>query len=488
MAELLPRILIVEDEEDTRANLLDILELFGYEPAAVSSGEEALNHPDLPVMDVLILDRKLPDLLAEELLPSLMQRAPDTDVIIATAYADLDSTVAALRHGVADYLLKPVNPNSLKLSVERIIERRELELARQRSEAAFRDLVESTGSLILILRPDHSIAYVNPIGERLAGAGADEILGQDCFQQYMSHDLEAQRRYEPVFNRVLEGEPVSDFEMSVACSENHHHWLLCNARRLDDYEGARAVLVVGQDVTERRRAEQRLLQAERLAAIGKAMAGLAHESRNALQRSQASLDMLAAELEGNEFAAKLIGRIQTAQDDLHRLYEDVREYARPVQIQPRSENIDTLLHRAWEELSVKHEGREARLTIDSDTADTTCEVEPFLLRQVFHNILDNSLAACDDPVQLKAILGDTKLHGRSALLIRIEDNGPGLPRESRDHVFDEFFTTKTHGTGLGLAIVKRFIDAHGGTIRVDHDCSDGFAIQITIPRSQDLAD
>lgn len=480
MNEPRPRILIVEDEPDTRSNLVDILEMFGFEPVAVGSGGEALAHRELTTVDVIVLDRKLPDCLAEDLLPKLKVAVPDAGMIVATAYGDLDSTIGALRHGASDYLLKPVNPDALRASIDRCLERNRLERARRHSELAFRNLVESAGSVILIVRFDRTIAYLNPYGEQFAGQPGESIIGQDCLETFLSH--QDTRPYETLFRRIARGKPVPEFELEVMCDQKHRHWLMCNARTLDDYQGEPAILVIGQNVTARREAERRLLQAERLAAIGKAMTGLAHESRNALQRSQASLDMLASELADNEFAMKLIHRIQTAQDDLHRLYEDVREYARPIHVDPKPAKLDEVLQLAWDELVVKREGRKTSLLTKVDTDCTECSVEVFLIRQVFRNILDNSLAACDDPVEIDARFTDATLAGRSALAISVRDNGPGLSPEARDQAFEEFFTTKTHGTGLGLAIVHRLISVHDGTIAIDPEAESGFALRIVIPR------
>jgi two-component system, LuxR family, sensor kinase FixL len=180
-------------------------------------------------------------------------------------------------------------------------------------------------------------------------------------------------------------------------------------------------------------------------------------------------------------SAKLIQRIQLAQDDLHRLYEDVREYARPIRVTTSPKRLDELLHQAWEELIVKRDGRKTKLIEQAESSDLICHVEPFLIRQAFRNILDNSLAACEDPVAITATWRDAMLNDRPSLQVSLRDNGPGLQRHAREKLFDEFFTTKTHGTGLGLAIVKRFIEAHSGTLVVG-DVDQGLELVITLPR------
>ena len=96
--------------------------------------------------------------------------------------------------------------------------------------------------------------------------------------------------------------------------------------------GDEEVVAILRDVTGRKRAEERSLQAERLAAIGQMVAGLAHESRNAFQRSQACLEMLALEVEDRPETLELVARIQKAQDHLHYLYEEVRHYAAPINL------------------------------------------------------------------------------------------------------------------------------------------------------------
>tara|TARA_R110002072_G_scaffold243821_2_gene403116 strand:+ start:106685 stop:108508 length:1824 start_codon:yes stop_codon:yes gene_type:complete len=602
------RILIVEDEPDTRANLCDLLELFGFQPFAVESGAEALAHPEFSSAEVIILDRNLPDLQADHLLPLIRERLPQTDVIVATAHADLDGTIAALRHGAADYLIKPVNPEALRLSIERCLDQKRLRREAEQSQAAFQQLVESAACVIVLARADRTIAWVNPFAEHFTGRKAEDLTGSDCLNTFLPD--KDRRRYELLFQWVERGRSVDEFELSIECHPGQHRWLICNTRRLDDYHGTPAILIVGHDITARRVAEQRLrlldtaitdleegvlisqvgetwfdsrivfanqalftitgyspeelvgctsqifessatdrrivedfdrhlsageaitreividrkgdsqafvelhlspvndsdgtrthtvatlrdiserklaeeraLQAERLAAIGTAMTGLAHESRNALQRSQASLDMLSAIIGTDDpDSTKLIQRIQLAQDDLHRLYEDVREYARPIRVTTTPKRLDELLQQAWDELIVKRDGRKTKLIQQAESDDLTCHVEPFLIRQAFRNILDNSLAACEDPVTITATWRDAMLNGRSSLQVSLRDNGPGLQPHSREKLFDEFFTTKTHGTGLGLAIVKRFVDAHSGTLVVG-EVDQGLELVITLPKA-----
>jgi signal transduction histidine kinase len=229
-------------------------------------------------------------------------------------------------------------------------------------------------------------------------------------------------------------------------------------------------------------AQEQALQSARLAAIGQMMTGLAHESGNALARSQACLEMLALEVQDRPEALDLIQRIQKAQDHLRQLYEEVRGYAAPVRLEREVWDVSGVWRQAWTNLAVQRQGRDAELCEQVAGADLRCPVDHFRLEQVFRNMFENSLAACRGPLRLAVACVDTEWDGRPALRIAVRDNGPGLTPEQRQRIFDPFYTTKTKGTGLGMAIAKRIIDAHGGLIAVGNGAGPGAEIVITLPR------
>ena len=128
MAAVSPlHVLVVDDDADTRANLCDVLELDDYQSKRPARQREALDRAKLGSIDAIILDRRLPDGNAEELLPRLRQLAPEAAVIIVTGYADLEGAIAAIRQGAADYLLKPINPDLLRARLAGIAERKRAE-------------------------------------------------------------------------------------------------------------------------------------------------------------------------------------------------------------------------------------------------------------------------------------------------------------------------------------------------------------------------
>jgi PAS domain S-box-containing protein len=477
------RILVIEDDPDARANLRDILEFDHHAVETASSIGEALARSSLAEMAVIILDRRLPDGDALGFLPVLRARAPESAMVIVTAFSDLEGAIEALRQGAADYIVKPIDPDTLRIRTEGLMERRRLSLARERSDSIFRNLVEAAECMIVMLRTrDHAILYFSPFAEQLTGYPAGEVLGKSFLELLVPH---ADRpRLMTCCREALRGSPQRGIESQIRCRDGRTRVMLRNVRCLPDYDGFPALLIVDHDITELKAAQERALNAERMAAIGQMCAGLAHESRNALQRSQACLEMLALKLVDRPDTLGLIGRVQQAQDDLHRLYEDVREYTAPIKLVLRDCDLAEIWRRAWTHLEPLREGKQAILHEPYGGLNLSCQVDPFRLEQVFRNILDNALTSRDDGVEIAITGSAASLDGRAAICLAIRDNGPGLTPEQHDKIFESFYTTKTRGTGLGMAIVKRIIEAHGGRVGVGKSGARGAEIILTLPRQQ----
>jgi signal transduction histidine kinase len=223
-------------------------------------------------------------------------------------------------------------------------------------------------------------------------------------------------------------------------------------------------------------------QAERLAAVGQMAAGLAHESRNALQRGQACLEMLEIQVQDRPRALELARRVRKAQDDLHRLFESVRSYAAPITLRRQVHDLGQILRDAWENLGWQRRGRQAALEETSRVPDLRCAVDLPALERVFVNVLGNALDVCNDPVAVRVTWLPAAIRRREAVQACVQDNGPGLLPEQRLRLFEPFYTTKTQGTGLGMALARRIVQAHGGRIDAGDAEGPGAEILITLPR------
>jgi signal transduction histidine kinase len=252
-----------------------------------------------------------------------------------------------------------------------------------------------------------------------------------------------------------------------------------SARLLSEPGAAPRIVLLGHDVGELQQAQERAVQSERLAAIGQMAAALAHEGRNALQRTVACLAMLEMRLYENEECRDLIRRAQKAQDDLLRLFEDVRVFSAPIKLDLQAGDLAQVWRDAWIELGPATAGGE--LVEEPAGAELRCTVCPFHMRQVFRNLFDNALAATKGAGRV-VVRAATVPNDDTMLRIAVCDDGPGFPPEQRRRAFEPFYTTKARGTWLGLAICKRLVEAHGGQIEVVATAEPGAQVVITLPR------
>jgi PAS domain S-box-containing protein len=349
-------------------------------------------------------------------------------------------------------------------------------LAKERLQA----IINNTDAIIYLKDNKSKYVIVNQTLLDIVGVPAAEAVGltdHDVFPRSVAEEIQANDR------RVLREGKAIECEEVIPRGDGLHTYVSLKFPLFDAAGVVYAVGGVSTDITPLKEAQRRAVHAERLAAVGQMAAGLAHEGRNALQRSQACLEMLALEVDDQPKALDLVAGIQLAQDDLHRLYEEVRSYAAPIVLDYRPCRISHLLGEAWERIGPNRAGRDAQLR-KRGNPDLICSCDPFRLIQVFRNILDNACAAAQDPVVIDAEWSEVEAAGQPAVSIVIRDNGPGLTPEQRCNLFEPFYTTKSQGTGLGMAIVKRIIDAHHGLIAAGPDDGRGATILVTLPRGE----
>jgi signal transduction histidine kinase len=355
--------LIVEDDDDARSNMEDILSLDGYETAAVSHCLPAVRAIEDRQFDAVIVDWKLPDGDGSELIPVIKRELPNSPVVVITGMREFDTAVTALRNGAYDFLSKPINPDALRGLIHRMVERK-----------------------------------------------------------------------------------------------NH----------LAKIESAQAQLVAS----------------ERLAAIGQMVAGLAHESRNAFQRSHACLAELSLDVQQMPDSLKLVQKIQKALDDLNLLLEEVRNYAAPIMLERRECEMHLLVEETWQEIldAKRIENPPELVLINPPDVPPVWFVDGNRVRQIVRNLIENAIFACVENGPVIVELGHDETE--SMLWLSVSDNGAGVAEENRQEIFTPFFTTKTKGTGLGLAISRRIAQAHGGFLTVGDSVQGGAKFTISIPPYQ----
>ena len=370
-------------------------------------------------------------------------------------------------------------------------ERKQAERELRDSEALYQSLVENLPMCVLRKDTAGRFVFANRQFCELLEKEPAKIFGRTDFDFYIRSAAE---KFQQDDRRVMEGGLL--FE-----NVEEHRFLgrppmYAEVRKTVVQDSAGKVIGLQSifwDVTarilaqqEREEMQRKMLQSERLAAIGQMVAGVAHESRNALQKIEACTQLLRWRLNGSADGEveELINDIQQAQERLHRLFEDLRGFAAPMRLERRRCDVSEVMHKAWEAATSPASGGVCFLEEAKNASDLHIMADPFQLEQVFRNLFENSLAACRHRAFVKVEFEDVPDNGKSALCVKIRDNGPGLSPEARAHIFEPFFTTKAEGTGLGTAIIRRIVTAHNGRVELEDDCQPGAAFRIILPKEE----
>lgn len=344
-------------------------------------------------------------------------------------------------------------------------------------EARLRAILDAAVDAVITADRDGRIESCNPATARMFGTSTVALVGRRLDEIVPQLDFH-HRSDLPAADGVLHGRRSDGgrFPVDVSWSDVLH---------LESLRST-AVVAIVRDISELAAAQERAIQAERLAAIGQTITALSHESRNELHTLRLTADVLSRLAQDRPDLLTLVDRLRDSQERLSRLFDDVRGFAAPVVLEPSECCLSDIWQRAWTELAAHREGRDADLRELPEAVDLACLADEFRLEQVFRNLFENSLAACSDPVRIDIRCSPAEIDGEPALNVTICDNGPGIPPEVRARIFEPFFTTKSRGTGLGMSICRRIIEAHGGTLDVI-DGPGGAAFQIILPRESTAA-
>lgn len=231
------------------------------------------------------------------------------------------------------------------------------------------------------------------------------------------------------------------------------------------------------------RARSELVQAERLATIGKMAAHITHEIRNPLSSIGLNVELLEEEAlaHGDKESAALVTAIKAEVDRLSRIAEQYLSVARRPRPNFVKERLDDLARELLAFVNPELTRANVRPHVETDPDMPEVELDDSQLRQALLNLVRNAREAMpnggDLTVRVRAI-------EPSAAEIVVEDTGVGIPASVIANVFDPFFTTKARGTGLGLAVTREIVEAHGGHISAEIRSEGGTRFRIWLPRAQ----
>jgi PAS domain S-box-containing protein len=358
-----------------------------------------------------------------------------------------------------------------------------------RSEEKFRKIFEMSGSLIAIYSiPDSRIVDVNAAWEKTFGYNRKEVLGRSPADLGLTPDRHSFGRW---VSSLKVGNAGAE-QLPAVLHGRHNKPVHCvyswTTLELDGHD---CILVVGQDVTARVQAEEELrrnrevlVNQERLKAVGELASGIAHDLNNSLNALRLRVELLCTDstlLPRHNDSLQLISRIVgDAAATIGRLQDFARRrHDQPVESVDLSAIISQSVDIAKSTLEEKNSllGRSIQIEMEVSGLPPILG-EPTELRQIFLNLLLNAQDAM--------LMGGTiRITGRiesEAIVVRVEDEGQGIPEEHLSHIFDPFFSTKgERGTGLGLSIAYAAMARIGGTISAANRAEGGAIFRLVFP-------
>src|SRR6266851_3828394 len=488
------RVVIAEDSEEDALLLVRELRRGGYEPVyqrvdTASAMKVALEHQP---WDLVLSDYNIPGFSGLEALALIRERGLDIPFIFVSGTISEDQAVAAMKAGASDYFAKGQLKRLLP-AIARELREAQGRAARRASDARLATLVEYAPVGICRSTPAGRFLSVNAALVRILGYdSATEVLQLD-----MAHDVYADPAER---QRLVDRHAHTDREYDdIEATWKRKDGSLLNvqlsgravrnaARQIEYYEA------FVRDVTEQRRLQQQLVQAQKMEAVGRLAGGIAHDFNNLLTAILGSADLALDSLTAGVPEREEIEEIRKAALRAADLTRQLLAFSRQQVIAPTVLNpndvvatVDKLLRR------LLGEDVELRVVLASDLA--AVKVDPSQLEQVVLNLAVNARDAMPNGGKLtietqnvelnqEYVRGHLSAQPGSYVMLAVSDTGVGMDAATQARIFEPFFTTKEKGkgTGLGLATVYGIVKQSGGWIWVYSEPGQGTTFKVYLPR------
>lgn len=336
-------------------------------------------------------------------------------------------------------------------------------------------IIDNMKSGLLTTDLQYKIIYLNHAGELITGYSLNKIYKKNAFEIFpdlrklwfkklSGHKKEAPFRQNFTFKKSLDEELTLGFSLSPLRDANQAH---CG------------YILLFEDLTKIIQMEQHLLRSDKLAAVGKLAAGIAHEIRNPLASICGSIEVLSRELQVQNENKKLMDIVLKETERLNHLVNEFLDYVKPTDISKKSFDLYETLEETLNAISLD-QSISKNVNVAFQPAGEKCEIHgnKEKIKQVFWNLLLNAHQAMPGGGTLEIRVSPKEDKAQ----IEISDTGPGIPEEIINKIFDPFFTTRAKGTGLGLSLVHKIIEAHEGQIFVHSKKGKGTTFTILLPK------
>ncbi|MFZ2956053.1 MAG: response regulator [Candidatus Ozemobacteraceae bacterium] len=476
-----PVILIIEDDDDASTLLYQTLSDEGYHAERALDGEQGLEAIQRLLPDLVLCDVMMPLLDGYELCKRVRadERTRSLPILLLTAKDEFGDKLRGFQAGADDYITKPFMIGELLARIRAHLRIRELRHHLAVSEGRYRELIEHSPDGILLLSPAMELMFHNSrFAEILQGKIKEPIVGRPLKALYPISDLfrEVARLFEEA------KDPTSEKIREIRLDGSNQQTMYLEIMGMlikSDADKVEMYQTIVRDVTQRRKMEEALLQAEKIHSLGILTAGIAHEVNNPLTGISNAVQIMKKSDMPHPRRVELCDLILTNINRIAKIIKELHIFSRPHGNTPE---IFSLGDAVGETVSLaRYQARDGRIEFLWNPPPEALYLfgDRNQFQQVMINLLVNSIQAIEKNGTIKVSL---ERKGDKASLV-VADTGCGISPEQLGCIFDPFFTTKRDwkGTGLGLAVSFRIIQLFKGQLNVSSTLGKGTRFTILVP-------
>lgn len=359
-----------------------------------------------------------------------------------------------------------------------ITEKKEMALKLAESQQQYKSLFEYSPDIVYMMDMSGTLTNLNSQFDVITGFKREDMIGKNV-------KLLLPKKYKSYLSKFIstvveEIKPVM-YEVNIPHANGNRITLQCTSVPIIINGHIAGIIGYGSDVTTLRETEERLRRTEKLSIVGELSASVAHEIRNPLTSLKGFVQLLQMEDVKHQYYYQIM------LDELNRINHIVGELlllAKPQILKFTNADLQKVLKDVISLLSTEASLYNVQIDSILPEKDILIECEPNQLKQLFINLIKNSIEASPKGGTVSIVLEQAE---ENNVLITIKDTGCGITKERLEKIGEPFYSSKEKGTGLGLTVSFKIVQSHKGTIRFDSQKNHGTTVHITLPVKQNLA-
>jgi two-component system NtrC family sensor kinase len=506
------KIVLIDDETDIREVLTIALEDAGYQVASAADGRAGLDMCESFQPQIVITDIRMPRMDGIKVLESLKANTPDVEVIVATAFGEMDLAIRALQLDASDFITKPINDEALHLALKRARERyssrKQLAdytaLLEKEKAATYqelvktvsfnRNLIESSMDGILGCDNEGRVLTSNRAVETLLGISKADALNNMTVSQFFQPDQWTKFQNNLTSERFGGPGKIFLYETELRNADNESIPVQVSAAEIKENSITAGLVLFISDLREIRRLERemadqaKILHQDKMMSLGRLAASVVHEINNPLagilnyvRLMIRVMDRGAPQGEQLEKFQRYLNLVESETGRCSQIVSSLLAFSRRSEPTFAPTNVKELLARCVLLSRHKMETQNIHLVVNAPPGIPAIIGDHNQLQQCIINLIFNAIDAMPDGGTL-TLTAEYK-PGNDHLKIIVSDTGNGIAPNDLPHIFEPFFTTKKEGYGVGLGLSTAFgiIDRHHGKIEVKSLPGKGAVFQIHLP-------